>query len=230
MSNSKNLRDEIKEQHKKLNDMTFSEKKEYIWEYYKIHILVVFFVITTAIVLIISFAKNNYQTVFTTVVADGNMTGFSDHTDLLTTEFSKYIGIDGKHKRVIFNNNFTLTQRQGDEDSYYSTQKIVTMATAHSIDGFLCEYNYVNFYSSGDDLLLTDLTELLTSDELHRLSDYLIYYTTPDGTRIPVAVDLTTTKVKTETDLTMERPCYGVVSTSDHRDTAAQFIRYAFGL
>jgi len=230
MANKLSLRDEIKVQNKKLKDMTFAQKKEYIWEYYRIHIIGTLIAIVTVICLIIMFMRNDYKAVFTTVVVDGNMTGFNDNTDKLTVGFTQYLGIDGKSKRVIFSNNYSLIQRTGDEDAYYSTQKIVAMATTKSIDGYLCEYDYATFYSSDDELFLTDLRELFTANELSKLSDYLVYYTATDGTKFPIAVDLTSTRVKTETDLTMTRPCYGVVSTSTHTDNAVKFIKYAFGL
>ena len=230
MSENASLRDEIKVQNKKLKTMTWAEKKEYIWDYYKIHIIGTIIAIASIVCFVFMFMQNNYNAVFTTVVVDGNMTGFSDHKDILTQEFTKYLGIDGKNKRVIFDNNYTLKQQTGDQDSYYSTQKIVAMATAKSIDGYLSEYDYVTFYSADDELFLTDLTELLTADELSKLSNYLVYYTTTDGTKIPIAVDLTSTRVKTGTNLTMTRPCYGVVSTSTHKDNAVKFIRYAFEL
>jgi len=230
MAKNVNISDEIKVQNKKLKNMTWAQKTEYIWEYYKIHIIGSLIAIIAIVCFVLMFMQNNYQAVFTTVVVDGKMTGFADNSDILTTEFTNYLGIDGKSKRVIFDSNYTLIQRTGDEDSYYSTQKLVTMATAKSIDGYLCEYDYVTFYSGDDELFLTDLTELLTADELSKLSNYLIYYTAADGTKTPIAVDLTSTRVKTGTDLTMTRPCYGVVSTSTHKDNAVKFIRYAFGL
>jgi len=230
MAKNANLRNEIQDQNKKLKNMTWAQKKEYIWEYYKIHIIGTLIAIVTIICFVFTFIQNNYEAVFTTIVVDGNMTGFSDNKDILTQEFTKYLGIDGKNKRVFFDNNNTLIQKTGDQDSYYSTQKIITMATAQSIDGYLCEYDYVNFYSQDDSLFLADLSELLSADELSKLSAYLVYFTAADGTKIPVAVDLTSTHVKTETDLTMTRPCYGVVSTSKHTDNAVKFIRYAFDL
>jgi len=230
MKKSVSLHDEIKAQNKKLKDMTWAQKREYIWEYYKIHIIGTIIIIAAIICFILMFMRNNYEAVFTTIVVDGNMTGFSDNKDKLTQEFTQYLGVDGKSKRVIFDNNNSLIQQTGDEDSYYSTQKIVSMATAKSIDGYLSEYDYVTFYSQDDSLFLTDLSELLTADELSKLSNYLVYFTATDGTKTPIAVDLTSTHVKTETDLTMKRPCYGVVSTSTHKDNAVKFIKYAFGL
>ena len=230
MAKKVTLNDEIKVQNKKLKNMTWAQKKEYIWEYYKIHIIGTLIAIVSIICFTIMFMQNNYKSVFTLVVVNGNMTGFSDHNDIITTDFTKYLGIDGKSKRVIIDNNFSLIQQTGDEDSYYSTQKIVTMATAKSIDGYICDYNYVTFFSNDDELFLTDLRDLLTADELSKLSDYLVYYTATDGTKIPIALDLTSTHVKTGTDLTMTRPCYGIVSASAHTDNAVKFIKYAFGL
>ena len=68
-------------------------------------------------------------------------------------------------------------------------------------------------------------------DELAKIGEEnIIYYTTADKTRIPIAVDLTNTKVKTDTDLTLESPCYGVVVSAKNPENAIAFIRYAFDL
>ena len=55
-------------------------------------------------------------------------------------------------------------------------------------------------------------------------------YTKEDGTKIPIALDLTDTKIKTETDFTMDNPCYGIVVTAPNLENAVAFIRYAFDL
>ena len=43
-------------------------------------------------------------------------------------------------------------------------------------------------------------------------------------------LDLTDTKIKTETDFTMDNPCYGIVVTAPNLENAVAFIRYAFDL
>lgn len=230
MAKNTTLRDEIKVQNKKLKDMTWEQKKEYIWDYYKVHIIGTIIAIAAIVATIVMFNLNNYNTVLTVVVADGAMTGFDDNTDALTTEFSKYIGIDGKEDRVFFNNSFSLVAQTGDQDTSYSAAKIVTMAATNDIDGFLAEYDYITYFTDDEELFLTDLNELLTPEELKKISSALIYYTSTDGVKTPIAVDLTSTKIETETDLSMKRPCYGVVVSAANRDNAVKFIRYAFGL
>lgn len=101
-----------------------------------------------------------------------------------------------------------------------------------SIDGYLCEKQYVDFFSDDDELFLKDLRSVLSDDELQSIAekDAIVYYTTEDGEKIPYAVDLTNTKVKEDTDLSMSDPCYGIVTTSPNVDNAVAFIRYAFEL
>ena len=91
--------------------------------------------------------------------------------------------------------------------------------------------DYIDYFSTDNETFLVDLRELLTSDELERIGDEnIIYYTKNDGTAVPIAVDLSGTKIKSETDLTMESPCYGVVVSAKNTENAVSFIRYAFDL
>lgn len=232
MSNSNSLREEIKKENKKMKDMTFSQKTEHIWEYYKVHIIAVIVVIAVVVSMVVMFNINHYKTVFTTLVIDGYMDGFDDHSDMLTTDFTQYLGVNGTSERVLFNNNFSLIQRDGDQDAYYSQEKIIAMAATRSIDGYMCERDYVDFFSDDDELFLTDLTTVLTAEELQTISsaDALVYYTTANGEKIPFAVDLSNTHIKTDTDLYMDDPCYGIVTTSPNVENAVKFIRYAFEL
>ena len=96
----------------------------------------------------------------------------------------------------------------------------------YAVDRYAC---YKQFWEH--DYKEYDLTEILTDDELAKIGEEnIIYYTTADKTCIPIAVDLTNTKVKTDTDLTLESPCYGVVVSAKNPENAIAFIRYAFDL
>ena len=230
MAAGSSRRDEIREENKKMKHMTFSQKIEHIWEYYKKQIIAPFIVIILAISIANGISKNNYEAVCTTIVIDGYMTGFNNHTDALTTGFTEYLGIDGKKQRVIFNNNFSLIEKEGDTDAVDSNEKIVAMAATNSIDGFLASRDYIDFYSGDDELFITDLSDYFTIKQLSLLGDNVIYYTMEDGSKIPIAVDLSSTKVATETDLYMTQPCFGIVTTSLHKDNAVSFIKYAFDM
>lgn len=211
-------------------ELSFSEKVGYIFGYYKYYMLAVVIIGITIFSFVRSYQRNNYDEVCGFVIVDGKMTGYDEHTDALTTGFTNYLGIDGKKERVVANYNYTLTQIDGDQDAAISQTKIYTLASTSSFDGYIANREHIDYFSTDREAFLYDLRELLTEDELNKLADKIIYYTKEDGTRIPIALDLADTKIKTETDLTMDDPCYGIVVTAPHTEQAVAFIRYAFDL
>ena len=58
----------------------------------------------------------------------------------------------------------------------------------------------------------------------------MIYYKLSDGTELPVALDLTATKLVKDMGLSVKNPCFAIVRSSTHIDNATAFIRYAFDL
>ena len=120
--------------------------------------------------------------------------------------------------------------KRQDQDGGVSIAKIYTLASTGSLDGFIADRDNIDFFSTDTELFLTDLREVLTTEELEKLADNIVYYTMEDAARIPIAVDLTHTKIKTETDFTIENPCYGIVVTAPNLENATEFIRYAFDL
>ena len=195
----------VKEQMTPFKDLTFSEKVHYIWEYYKYFMLAAVLVIIAVVSFVISFQRNNYTTAFSMVIIDGKMTGYDTGTDAITTGFTRYLGIDGKKERVECDYNYSLIPKLASPD-------------------------YIDYFSTDKEPFLTDLREVLTDKELETLAGKIIYYTKEDGTKIPIALDLTDTKIKTETDFTMDNPCYGIVVTAPNLENAVAFIRYAFDL
>lgn len=220
----------VKEQMTPFKDLTFSEKIHYIWEYYKYFMLAAVLVIIAVVSFVISFQRNNYTTAFSMVIIDGKMTGYDTGTDAITTGFTGYLGIDGKKERVECDYNYSLIPKLLDQDVSASQQKIYTLASTGSIDGYIASPDYIGYFSTDKEPFLTDLREVLTDKELETLAGKIIYYTKEDGTKIPIALDLTDTKIKTETDFTMDNPCYGIVVTAPNLENAVAFIRYAFDL
>lgn len=221
---------DAKEQMTPFKDLTFSAKISYIWEYYKYFMLAAVIIVVIIVSFIISYQRNNYTTACSIIIVDGKMTGYDTRTDAITTGFTAYLGIDGKDNRVECDYNYSLIPKLLDQDVAASQQKIYTLASTGSIDGYIASRDYIDYFSTDRETFLTDLREILTADELDKLSDEIIYYTKEDGTNIPIALDISNTKIKTETNFTMQDPCYGVVVTAPNLDNAVAFIRYAFDL
>lgn len=109
MVDGKSLKEDMNEEKERLSRMTWEQKKEHIWEYYKIPIIAVAVLIAAVIGIVYMFRLNDYENVLYTVVTDGGIQGMDKKEDRLTTEFTEYLGIDGKKERVYFDNNYTLT-------------------------------------------------------------------------------------------------------------------------
>ena len=177
------------------------------------------------------FRLNDYENVLYTVVTDGGIQGMDKKEDRLTTEFTEYLGIDGKKERVYFDNNYTLTYTNSvDQDPYISAEKIMTQIATGSIDALITDKSNLRGFSTTDESAFIDLTTCLTDEEFNKVSDYVIYYKLSDGTELPVALDLTATKLVKDMGLSVKNPCFAIVRSSTHIDNATAFIRYAFDL
>ena len=211
--NKKSKKEMPKEQQTSFKELSFSDKIRYIFGYYKYYMLAAVIIIAAAGYTIYSFVQNNYDIKCNIVVVDGKITGYDTYSDDITKNFTRYIGLDGKKERVELDCHYSLTIKPLDQEANISQNKIYILASVGSIDGYMANRDYIDYFSTDAETFLYDLTEILT-----------------DKTRIPIAVDLTNTKVKTDTDLTLESPCYGVVVSAKNPENAIAFIRYAFDL
>jgi hypothetical protein len=230
MAKGNNIHDEIKEQRKKLKDLSFSDKIKYIWSYYWIPIVGVILAVIFAVSLISSIIKNNYDTVCFVAVLDGKMTGYENDTDILTTGLTDYLGIDGKKEQVDFSYTFSLKEVAMDEEAFVSANKLYTYASTGSLDGYLSEREYIDYFCTDKDIFFCDLRDIFSDDELEQLDDYIMYFTNTAGETYPIAVDISEAPVIKDSDLNMKDPCYGVVSSSKYKTNAADFIRYVFNM
>lgn len=216
---------------KTIKELSFTEKVSYIYSYYKYHILAALIIIAVIGGTVYYHYRNYYESVCNIYVADGKITGYDERTDDITKGFTSYLGIDGRRTQVVLDYNNSLVVQPMDNEAAVARSKMITRASVGDIDGYLADIDYITYFSTDGEPFLYDLTEILTEQELNRIGDNnIIYYTKKDGTKLPVAVNLTDTKIKQTTDLTIDNPCYGVVVTAANVDNAAAFIRYAFGL
>lgn len=230
MANGNNIHDEVKEQRKKLKDLSFSGKIEYILNYYKIPIIAVILAVLFAGSLTYSIIRNNYDTVCFIAVLDGRITGYDDDTDVLSTGLTDYLGIDGKKEQVDLSYTFSLQEKEMDQEAYVSANKLYTYASTSSLDGYLSEKEYIDYFCTDKNIFFWDLRDLFSTEELETLSDYIIYYTNSSGESFPIAVDISNAPVIKDSDLNMKQPCYGIISTSKYYENAANFIRFVFNM
>lgn len=222
------IRDEIKEQRQNLKNMTKKEKAAYIWEYYRLPIVGSLLAIIFVVSLVVSIVRNNYDTVCYIAVADGHISDGTKDLDVLTKGMTEYLGVDGKKKRVDFDYTYTLREKELDQDAAISSDKLLTLAYAGDLDGFICEREFVDYFGKDTGDFYCDLNTVFDEEEMEFLKDNLIYCRTEKGQYVPFAVKIKDAPVIKDSDLSLDNPCYGICSTSKYKSNAADFIRYIF--
>ena len=72
MAKGNNIHDEVKEQRKKLKELTFSGKVQYIWEYYRVPIISVILAVLFVLAVIIKSTKLYLKSLQTQQINDFN--------------------------------------------------------------------------------------------------------------------------------------------------------------
>ncbi len=220
-----------KEQETPFKELSFGRKLHYIWDYYKIHILAVILIAGVIASAVYYYHQNNYDSVCEIIVVDGKVDNYGTGQDSITKEFTKHLGIDGKSTRAVINYGYSLNYINGDQEATVTQNKIYILASTNSLDGYLTEEEHIDHFSSDKELFLCDLRDILSAEELEAIGEEnFFYYTKDDGSKYPIAVNLSDTKVKKECGLTTKNPYYGVVVSAPNKENGVEFIRWAFDL
>ena len=165
--------DEIKEQTKKMKDMTPKQKWSYFWEYYKIHVLVIclilFFLITLA-----RDIMNSKDTVFYTAVINADTeTLTEDVTARWNEDLEEILQINTKKEEVFFDTGFTLSNDRDSQYDYTTLQKLMVMAGSQSLDAVVANTGVFEFYAQSS--FFIPMEELLTPEQYEKLQPYFYY-------------------------------------------------------
>lgn len=211
-----------------LKDMTFKEKLEHLWEYYK-WVLGIFlgfvFVVCTVIASIISL---NTETLFSGVLINVDISpdGF---VYLQSGYFDHIGGVEGKEvvdvRSMQFQNPYTTVDQTYALDVQES---VMALISARSLDYLMFDELALPFFMDPETLL--DLREIFTQEELDALGTAVIKLELPEtGEQIPMAIDVSDTALFQEY-MGSDEPIYLAFSiVSPHMDVCVDFWRFIKG-
>lgn len=152
---------------KKLKGMTLKGKADYIWEYYKMPIII----IIIAAIIIVSFVKaqlNHNPNAIQVYTVDITTPDAEVSEAALQEAFTNYLKLDsGAKKPLTIDSSITLAQG---EDSYMTAmmqQKFSAVAASNSIDVMLAPEELVTYYTALG--LFGDLEQMLPADLFNEL-------------------------------------------------------------
>ena len=224
MKNTDSLRDEIRMQHEKMSQESFSKKLKYFWDYYKIHVM-----ITVFLACMFGSILHTIVSQKDTLLSIALINAFPNVEDeLLMEDFENYLGLDNKKQQVLIDSTYYLDD---DSTSPYATtysQKFSTNAMAGKLDVVLADIHNFDFY--GNLGFFQDLSFILSKEMLDKYHDSLYYVDHPyDETSelVPIGIRIDQVGKMQETSCYPGTDAYfGILTDTEHIDTALLYLEY----
>ena len=174
----------------KLKPMTFTQRIDHIWTYYKAIVLVVVVLAMVPVGLIVSCAGKKDVRFAGMVV---NMDMRKDGVTYLTDDLSAKLGANPKKETVdVLANAFESSASEID-GNYNAAMSTIGRISAGALDYLIMDKLSMEFYILQE--IYLDLREIFSQEELDAFGDKVIKITPEDdqNTQIPVAIDISDT-------------------------------------
>ena len=176
MSKRKGVMPTFKELKADMKDMTFWEKVDHLWTYYKEYLAMVLVLILCVCAVIAAYQNASKNIVCTSVYANVTMTPAGMYH--MKDGFAKELGIDQKNDVVeVTCVNFTsLADPTSNQNNYDTAQLLSALVSGGRMDYALLDKMAMEFYIYQDVFL--DLNEFFTPEQMAELKekDMIIYY------------------------------------------------------
>ena len=170
------LQDEINQETRKLKDMPLKKKAEYIWEYYKFHIIGTIAAIVFICVFVRDLRENKKPVFLDMIVMNSDIAYTEDNP--LRDDFIKYAGIDTDTYNLSIDTGFVISDSGMDQLSLANSEKLMALFAAGAIDlllgpdDLIDEYGAMNAYMDMEGILTPEIRAQLEKN------GYELYYTT----------------------------------------------------
>lgn len=219
------LKAEARQERAKLKEMSFQDKLWYIWEYYKIHMLIGCIILFFFYILGSIFYQKSFTTRLFYVVMNDPYASFSDYEGM-SDGFKARMGY-GNKERVDADTSLHISfGNSTSELDYASLAKITAIVASQDLDLMITNRDAVEHYAANDGLL--DLEEVLPADLWELVKEDVYEAQDSSGAVFSAAVNLEHSNFRQKSGTQMEEPCFCLISNSKRIDTAIEFLRYLY--
>jgi len=193
----------------------------FIWDYYKIPIIVVLSVLALFVILLVSNIGRKDASMY--VVLLNNDSSLHECDSTIFDETLKKTEIDLKGKSVDVNDKLSAG-REGNEAEDIETMQILTaLFTISDLDLYVADKKYFDYFLK--DGGYADLSLLLDQDLLERYKDDLYYWENQNGQKILCGIILHEDSLLHKAGYYHDDVIMGVVANANNLDAAIGFIR-----
>lgn len=212
----------------KLKPMSFQDKMVYIWEYYKLHIIigVTLLVMTISIATTVHKARAGGEVVFGVAIV--NDINGQDSAEQLAMEFGDYLGLVYGDQCVQANGGYSVGNTAMD---YYEVSSILMMvdAGAGNVDVAICQESALQYFDGVDDVIWMDLNDIIGEDKVAELGDLIFYYKSPEGEDFPCGIYIKDHPVLTANESALKNPMIVFPAAAQHVEYMDEFVSFILG-
>ena len=225
MSLKETLKNEAREEQAKLKKMSFRDKLWYIWEYYKIHMLI------GCVILFFLYALGTifYQKSFTTqlfFIVMNDRSGSEADYEGLANEFKTRMGYGKKDKVEVDSSLYISFEESTSQLDYASLAKVTAIVASKDLDVLISDSPAVEHYASNGAFL--NLEEVLPADLWDMVKDDVYMAKDENGNSFPAAISLDDSYFHEKTGTQMEEAYFSLINNSTRTDTAFEFLRFLY--
>lgn len=227
---NKTFKDSMKEERKKMRDMSFRDKCWYIWEYYKFPIIGILVAVFLVVSISMTIYSNRFETALSCVILNGQSSAENSVDEFFNDGFGPYMNLGEEEKiDVDYSMSLSFDENAMNEFTYAELAKISAMISSKELDVMIAKEDTMKHYGEMGGFL--DLSQVLPADVYDKVKDKLYYVTDQEtGKTIAGGIYVEDTGFEEKTGLSLDQPILGIISNSTRTETALKLIRYMFGL
>lgn len=193
------ISDDIRDQHKKMKDMSFKERFNYFWYYYKIHTIVIICIIIFAISFI-SNIVNAKDYSFYGMMLNAN----SLSAEKLEASFNEYAGLDTEKYECFIDTESTLSYQTMSEFDMATAQRLIALIQTKDLDAVVFDSEIYSNYARNE--MFIDLRTIFSPEDIAKYEDYFYYVDQAEITAAQEAdaFDVANEATAVEEEITME--------------------------
>lgn len=214
-----------------MKQLTTKEKIQYIWDYYKGHIIIAIIIIGTITSLIIGWTNKVNTNVYCLIFNDSENDALKEH---IMSSYSEYIG-DSKTTASVDNGYmFMYLEEHGiswpDEASVVD---YMLLQSTNEADVIITDYETMLWADYED--FLTPVEEILPAELYKQLEPYYVYAIykddpTGEGDGIVYGLDISNTEIYAGYALNYDYAILCFPNVSEDKEAAIRFTKYLYSL
>ncbi len=216
--------DEIKEQQKKVKELSFKKRLAYFWHYYRIHVFITIIVIIFISVFLRDVMINSREEALN-ILFINNPVAFD--ADVLEQDFATTIDLDTKEYQIAIDNSMTYELDMINDTNTATQIQLMGMTQSNDLDIIITDQT--TFEHFADQGYFLDLQSFLPDELKNQISNEFYEYSlqTEDSTNGTKVSGLIVTDHSLYQDINLEEPLVlAVLINSEHVTNIQHFIPF----